>query len=117
MSRLEDTKWHAFESLYKTKEVLNELNKKRSYHEKPLLSEDEKSEIENKSSAFKLSDMHCTVEPLISIIPLLVANSTALSICVILFVFIQTSRVTGCRAEYDPVFDTSKAHTPSDVKA
>jgi len=61
--------------------------------------------------------MHCTVEPLISIIPLLVANSTALSICVILFVFIQTSRVTGCRAEYDPVFDTSKAHTPSDVKA
>ena len=50
--------------------------------------------------------MHCTVEPLISIIPLLVANSTALSICVILFVFIQTSRVTGWRAVYVPVFDT-----------
>lgn len=52
MSRLEDTKWHAFESLYKTKEVLNELNRKRSYHEKPLLSEDEKSEIENKLLTF-----------------------------------------------------------------
>ena len=35
----------------------------------------------------------------------------------ILFVFIQTSRVTGWRAVYVPVFDTSKAHTPSVVKA
>ena len=66
MSRLEDTKWHAFESLYKTKEVLNELNRKRSYHEKPLLSEDEKSEIENKLLTFfhsgKLSFLFSTAK-------------------------------------------------------
>lgn len=48
MSKLEETKWHAFESLYKTHDCLKELNHQRSYREKPILSEDAKEEIENK---------------------------------------------------------------------
>ena len=51
--------------------------------------------IEKANSLSKISEIHWLVEPLISIIPRSVANSTALSIWVILSELIHTSRVIG----------------------
>ena len=68
-------------------------------------------------SPLRTSEIHIACEPCNSIIPRSVANSTAESICVSDFASIQISRVIGCRAMYVPVFETSKAHTPSSVKA
>lgn len=42
----ESIKWAPFESLFKSKDILDELEKKALLHEKPVLSEDELEELE-----------------------------------------------------------------------
>lgn len=46
MNNRNEIKWTPFESLFQTKDVMQELVRKRSFHEKPILSEDELLEIE-----------------------------------------------------------------------
>ena len=41
MNNRNEIKWTPFESLFQTKDVIQELVKKKSLHEKPVLSEDE----------------------------------------------------------------------------
>lgn len=61
MSKLEETKWHAFESLCKNNDCLKTLNHQRSYLEKPILSEDAKEDIENKILDFFYSGEKLTL--------------------------------------------------------
>lgn len=61
MSKLEETKWHAFESLYKNHDCLKTSNHQRSYLEKPILSEDAKEDIENKLLDFFYSGEKLTL--------------------------------------------------------
>ena len=64
-----------------------------------------------------VSEMHWVCEPDIIMIPLSVGKRTAESSCVIPSVFMQMSRVIGCRAMYVPLELVSIAQTPSSVKA
>lgn len=46
MNNRNEIKWAPFESLFQSKDVIQELVKKKSFHEKPILSEDELLELE-----------------------------------------------------------------------
>ncbi|HIQ94028.1 TPA: YolD-like family protein [Candidatus Ventrenecus stercoripullorum] len=46
MNNRNEIKWTPFESLFQTKDVMQELERKKAIHEKPVLSEDELLEIE-----------------------------------------------------------------------
>ena len=41
MNNRNEIKWAPFESLFQTNEIVQELERKRTIHEKPVLSEDE----------------------------------------------------------------------------
>ena len=53
-------KWQPFESLFHQAEVIKELNEKRNFLSKPILSEDEEIEIEN-----SLKEAYRTKNPII----------------------------------------------------
>ena len=63
------------------------------------------------------SEIDTHVDPLSIITPLLEANITPVSVWAILLGDRHASLDTGCLAEYNPVEDTSRAHTPSDENA
>ena len=46
MNNRSEIKWAPFESLFQTKDVMQELERKKAFHEKPILSEDEMEELE-----------------------------------------------------------------------
>ena len=61
--------------------------------------------------------MGLVFEPSIIMIPLSVAKTTDLSNCVMLSLFVHTSREMGWREENVPLSLTCNAQTPSVVKA
>ena len=61
MNNRNEIKWAPFESLFQTNEIVQELERKRTIHEKPVLSEDELEEIEKNVLFSYHTHSHITV--------------------------------------------------------